>query len=249
LAVFLPLTLLTVILMYFRPDSDIVKYVKFTSTLLLFTAAIAVKKQSKEQKIMAVGFVFSLIGDFFLALLPALPINLDGTMLGIGSFMIAYIFLISAFQKNLRIGWAEIVIAIPFFGILICFFATMYMNIKGLMMIAAILFSITIFYLAWNAVSSIFWKYFKLKVALQIALFAILIFSSDLAVAYEIFHPAFQKNVVWLAIFVRVTYTMGWTILLSVLCEDKIHLHKTHALKCSRLAPTSQYPGARGHLR
>jgi hypothetical protein len=221
LAGFLTLTVIELILVYIYDTSSLVRCVQFAGTVLLFMIAAIVKKEHREQRILVFGFLFSVIGDFFLILLPVIRKGADATMLGIVCFLLSYVFIIWAFNRNFRMKLSDGLLALPFIAAVVYYFATMLMYIKGVMIIAVLLFSITITIMAWTSVCTLVRGYFTKRVAIIAAIAAAALFLSDMGVAYALFYPPL-KGSVWLEMFVRATYVPAWTFLLVVVCEKNI---------------------------
>lgn len=224
LLIFIPVTLLIVALIYLLPGNNIVHYAEFASTVLLFLFAINKKTENKQKILIQIAFLFSVIGDFFLAAMKAINKEFDASLYGIALFLIAYLFLIAAFQKNFSLSKKEIIVAIPLLAVVAYFFYGMHMYLKGIMFPISILFAATITYMAWTAITSLFRGYFSKKVAIIIALAAVLIFFSDFAVAYEMFLPAFKNQPIWLEALVRATFIPAWMLFLVVLSEDNLKI-------------------------
>ena len=227
LQIFLPLTAIIILMIYQIPDSDLVQYMKFASTVALFIYALCIKTEGMTKLMLKIAFLFSAIGDFFLAAMKAIDKNFDGSLYGIGLFLVAYIFLIIAFQKFGE-GWKlnnlkkELLILVPLLFIVGVFFVTMHQYLGGIMIPISILFAITITYMTWTAITTLSRGWFKRAIAMMIAVAALLIFFSDFAVAYEIFLPAFDNPPAWIEALVRGTFTPAWTLLLVVLGDVKI---------------------------
>jgi len=222
LVTFLPLTVIELILVYIYDTSNLVRCVQFAGTVLLFMVAVFVKKEYKEQKILVFGFLFSVIGDFFMILLPVIRKDADSNMLGIVCFLLAYVFVIWTFNRNIRIKLSDALLALPFIAAITYYFATMTQYIKGTLFIAVLLFSIIITIMAWTSVCTLVRGYFTRRIAIIAAIAAVALFSSDMGVAYALFYPPL-KGSVWLEIFIRATYVPGWTLLLLVVCDKNIH--------------------------
>jgi hypothetical protein len=211
---------------YLIPDSNLLHYSKFAGTVGLFIFALNIKTKGMTSLMLKIAFFFSALGDFFLAAMKAIYKNFDGSLYGIGLFLLAYIFLILAFQKfgnvwNIKNIWKELIIFIPLLVIVGIFFVTMNQYLGGIMIPISILFAITITYMTWTAITTLTRGWFKKSTATLIGIAAVLIFISDFAVAYEIFLPAFYNPPAWIEALVRGTFTPAWTLLLLVLADVK----------------------------
>jgi hypothetical protein len=223
LASFLTLTVIELILVYIYDTSALVRCVQFSGTVLLFMIAAIVKKEYREQKILVFGFLFSVIGDFFMILLPVIRKGANADLFGIVSFLLSYVFIIWAFNRNFRIKLSDGLLALPFISAVVYYFATMLQYIKGVMIIAVLLFSLTITIMAWTSVCTLVRGYFTRRVAIIAAIAAAALFLSDMGVAYALFYPPL-KGSVWLEIFIRATYVPAWTLLLVIVCEKNIRM-------------------------
>lgn len=223
LLTFLPLTVIELILVYIYDTSNIVRCVQFAGTVMLFMFAVFVKKEFKEQRILVFGFLFSVIGDFFMILLPVIRKGADSNMPGIVCFLLAYVFVIWTFNRNFRLKLSDGLLALPFLATVIYFLVTMTQYIKGTIVLAVLLFSITITIMAWTSVCTLVRGYFTRRVAIIVAIAAVALFSSDMGVAYALFYPPL-KGSVWLEMFIRATYVPAWTLLLAVVCDKNIRM-------------------------
>lgn len=227
LQIFIPLTLIIILMIYLIPDSNLLHYSKFAGTVGLFIFALGIKTEGMIWLLLKIAFFLSALGDFFLAAMKAIDKNFDGSLYGIGLFLLAYVFLIMTFQKfgdewNRKNIWKELFLLIPLLLIVAIFFVTMYKYLGGIMIPISILFAITITYMTWTAITTITRGWFKKSSALLIGIAVILIFISDFAVAYEIFLPSFENPPAWIEALVRGTFTPAWTLLLLVLADVKI---------------------------
>lgn len=224
LQIFIPLTLIIILMIYLIPDSNLLHYSKFACTVGLLIFALNIRSQGMTWLMLKVAFLLSALGDFFLAAMKAIDKNFDGSLYGIGFFLLAYVFLILGFQKfgdewnrkNIR---KELPILIPLLLIVGIFFVTMHQYLGGIMIPISILFALTITYMTWTAITTLTRGWFKKSSATLIGIAAIMIFISDFAVAYEIFLPAFENPPAWIEALVRGTFTPAWTLFLIVLAD------------------------------
>lgn len=223
LSAFLTLTVMELLLVYIYDTSDLVRWVQFAGTVLLFMIAAMVKKEYREQRILVFGFLFSAIGDFFMILLPVIMKDADANLIGIVCFLLSYLFIIWAFNRNFRIKLSDGLLALPFIAAVVYYFATMLIYIEGMMIIAVLLFSITIAIMAWTSVCTLVRGYFTKRVAIIAAIAATALFISDMGVAYALFYPPLKGSVL-LEMFIRGTYVPAWTLLLVVVCDNHIHM-------------------------
>jgi hypothetical protein len=222
-AIFIPMTILIVYFDNVFPQEKIVNYVRYAIMISLCLVAVSVKKKFKEQKLMAIAFIFLVIADFFLVFSTTIDIlKIDIAQFGISGFAVAYICLIIAYNKNAyKIKLVEVVVAIPIVGIFIFVFNTLICYINGIMKIGAIAFALILCYMLLTSICTLFRDYFNKKIAIIIAISGILMFICDVGVAYSLFHPFYStvynpllKNIVW------ISYIIGWTLLDVVICEE-----------------------------
>ncbi len=226
LAVYLPLTLLILRFDQLYPGEAAVQYLKYTVMTALFIAVSSIRKKHWEQKLMAVSFLFLVIADFFLVFAATIEnLKLDLTPLGIGGFLIAYLFLIAAYQRNFKLGKAEIITAIPVSGTFIYVFLSLKPFVVGPMLVGTLIFGIVLSYMTWSAVCTLFRHYYRPAIAGLIALSGILMFICDLGVAYSLFHPLYAGgHVSWLKNIIWGAYIPGWTLLAVVICAEDLRM-------------------------
>lgn len=222
--IYLPFTLLIFYLDNVFPGAFSVIYLKYTLIITLFLASIVIKKHYIEQKYLSVSLFFVVIADFFLTFSDTLPnVKINTDLFGMAFFMVAYIFLILAFQKNFRLRKAEILVAVPLLFVFIFVFFSLYSYVKFSMLISTLVFGFVLCYMAWTAICTLFRRYYRRSVALLIALAGTLIFVSDMGVAFGLFHPAYAGTFVpWLKNIIWTTYIPAWTILTAIISEDRL---------------------------
>lgn len=221
LAVYLPFTVLILILDNLYPVSDMVRYLKFTTMFTLFGTVMVVKKNTREQKIMAWAYFFLVLADFFMVLLTTfdtLNIYLESSG-GIG-FLIAYLFLIAALQKNFQLKRAEIIAAIPIAAVFLGIFFLLEPYLSLLFSIGVFIFQFVLCYMTWTAVCTLFRDYYNLKTARLITIASILILICDMAVVLSIFLPQYPSFLPWSENIIWGSYVPGWTLLAVVIHED-----------------------------
>ncbi len=121
-------------------DNDILRAI--TKPLPLIILLFMIKPDSSYNKLIFIGFIFSLFGDIFLMKV------IDKFMFGLIAFLIAHIFYIIAFVK--RNKQLKILSSVPFYliaGILAVFFAQYTAN----MTIPVIVYITVIITMAWRA--------------------------------------------------------------------------------------------------
>lgn len=221
LAAYLPLTAFILIVDNLFTGFDMVQYTKYAVIFTLYLAACWVNKAVAEQSIMSLALFFVAVADFFLVFLPTIT-GCDYTIVGTVWFSLAYLCLIIANQKNFGIGWAEFLCAVLIGGITVAIFLLLPLEeISGWKLLGVICFAMILAYMTWTSVCTIFRKYYRFKVALLLAFSAMLMFISDLVVAYVHFnlqytalYQPWMQNIVWAA------YIPAWTLLTVVISED-----------------------------
>jgi len=227
LSVYLPLTILILLLDPTHPVYIVVQSIRYTTIISLFFAVTLINKKYNEQKIMAPAFFFMALGDFFLVFVSAIgSIQVDLSAFGICSFLIAYLFLIKAYRRKTLNKGKEILAAIPF---LITFIFAAYIlapYIHGAVLFIAIGFSFVLCYMSWSAVCTLFQNYYSHKAAIMIAISGIMMYICDMGIAFSLFHPIYStvyipilKNIVWFA------YILGWSLAAAVIAEDNLLLN------------------------
>lgn len=222
LAVYLPLTVLILIFDNLYPASHMVRYLKFTTMLTLFSTVTVVKKNTREQKIMAWAYFFLIFADFFMVLLTTFDtLNIYLESLGGIGFLIAYLFLIAALQKNFRLAKAEIIAAIPIAAVFLGVYFLLEPHLSLLFAVAIFIFELALCYMTWTAVCTLFRNYYNLKAACLIALAAILILICDMSVVLYVFFPLYPSFLPWSENIIWGAYVPGWTLLAMVICDEK----------------------------
>lgn len=224
LSIYLPITFLILVLDNVFPGIDIVWYLKYTIIITLFLSALTIRKKFREQNIMALSLFFVVAADFFLVYsltLKNLKINL--IPFGITGFLLAYLCLIVAYQKNFRVEKEEFITAVFIIVIFLLVSLHLIPHIKGVMLIETLIFWFVLCYMTWTSICTIFRKYYNAKIARLIALSSILMFICDIGVAYGLFYPVYSeflitlvKNIVWAA------YILGWTFLTIIISEENL---------------------------
>lgn len=205
-----------------------VQYFKYTVIITLFLSVIIMRKNFYEQKIMAAAFFFVAAADFFLVFSTTLDnLKIELVPFGIEGFFFAYLVLIVAYQKNFKIGKADITAAIPVVSIFLYVFVSLQPYVDGPVLIGALIFGIVLCYMTWSAICTVFRRYYNPKIAFLIAFSGILMFVSDMGVAFSQFHPLYSgiyvpwlKNVIW------ATYIPGWTLLAVIISEKNLRIYR-----------------------
>ena len=209
-----------ILLSEYYSEPNFAAYLKIAVMLALTISAIWLAKSCGEQEIMALAFIFMALGDFFFVI----PPTRDDLLIpyGIASFLVAYLCLIVAFQKNVSLGLAEIIIALPILAVFL-YLADLLKPFLALpLFIGTVLFAALLCYMTWTAICTLPRRYFSTKTAWFIALGACLIFASDIRLAYEVFYPLLDNLLVIEAShFVRGPFVAGWVLLAVAVAEDQ----------------------------
>ncbi|WP_341458727.1 lysoplasmalogenase family protein [Clostridium vincentii] len=202
-----------------------VLYFKYVIMISLFLWAITMKKEIQEQKIMSLSFLFLVFADFFLVFVNTIDFwNKDFSTFGAAGFLISYICLIVAYQKNFKIGKQEILAALPILSIFIYVIISLRPYITGFMLLGALIFMMVLCYMTWTSICTIFRGYFTLKSAWIIAVSGSLMFICDIGVAFSKFKPIYSGiHVLWLTNIIWATYIPGWTLLAVIISEKNIN--------------------------
>ncbi|MDD4048616.1 MAG: lysoplasmalogenase family protein [Clostridia bacterium] len=144
--IYLPITFLFLILDNFYPGESFVNYIKFATIITLFLVAFSIKKKYPEQKLMNLAIFFIIIGDFFLVYCGTIPELSDKVVpFGMIRFILAYLSLIVAFQKNFKIAKGELLALV--LVIFIPNFIKLYPHITGAIFYGATIFSFVLCYM------------------------------------------------------------------------------------------------------
>jgi len=181
-----------ILLSEYYSEPDFVAYLKVAVMLALTISVVWLAKACDEQKVMALAFIFMALGDFFFVI----PLTREDLLIpyGIASFLVAYVCLIVAFQKNVSFGLAEILIALPIMAVFLYIAAILQPYLPLPLFIGTLLFAAVLCYMTWTAICTLPRRFFGTKTAWFVALSACLILASDIRLAYEVFFlPAAQQ--------------------------------------------------------
>jgi hypothetical protein len=225
LAVYIPLTVLVIIFENFCFETDIINYLKYTIIITLFLAVISVKKKFPEQRIMARSFYYVVMADFFFVLYGTFHLKLDLSFIGGLGFFLAYLVLIKAYGKNFRINKISVPVAIPIAVIYAFILAAIYPYVNIFIFFGVLVFGIVIGLMTLRAICTIFMKYYNPKIAIIIAISAILMFICDAGEIVATFNPAYAPTAApWLQNIIWASYIPGWALLAVVINEKKLLL-------------------------
>lgn len=190
--------------------------------ITLFLSSLVTVKKYREQKIMAAAFIFLVIGDFFLVFLNTFHYSkMSIAPYGITGFFLAYLCLIAAYQKNFKMGRAEILTAIPLVLVFLCINLILHQYLQGFMFIGLVVFGAALFFMTWTAICTLFRQYFTYKAAWIIAISASLMLICDLGIVISTLNYIQTGTVLpWLENIVWAAYIPGWTLLAVLINED-----------------------------
>jgi len=228
LVIYLPLTLAILMFDQIFPGEVLVNYLKYIIMLTLCFVSWRIKKVTPEQKWMAASFIFIPIADFFMIfganLASRMNLDSDGlnqVPLGPLGFLCAYLCLIIAFQKNFRLGRADIIAAALITIVCAVFLVSLLPYIDNLLLTGILIFGIVLGYMVWTAVCTLFRGYYKKSLAYVISISASLMFICDLGVAFSNIHPAFAGHFEpWMQNIIWGSYLPGWMLLVFVISDD-----------------------------
>lgn len=222
--IYIPLTLLLLILDIIFPKQNLVSYLKYATMITLFLIALRTHKKYLVQKYMNIALFFVVVADFFLVFCNTIP-NLKYKVipLGVISFMIAYIFLIIAFNRKFKIDLNNILALLPILCIYIPIYMILYPYVQGILYVIINIFGIILCYMTWTMVSTIFRGYYNRKISVYIAFSGFLIFISDILVANSLFNPLFVgKYVVWLKTMIWLSYVPAWILIVLIIVDNNL---------------------------
>lgn len=223
IATYLTLMLMIILFNAYYAFEDPALYLKFGVRIAMFLTAVLMWKKYREQKIIVLAFLCTVISDFFFLFVRAVDSNLvNRDLYGMVGFIAAYLFLVAAFQRNFRVGKAELLTAVPFIVIFGIVLRLLEQYTSGPLLLTAIVLGVVLCYTAVTMVSTLYRGYFEKKNSWMIALAGCILFLSDLVVAFSIFHPNFSGFILWKENVIWVTYMIGWILLLMITAEDKI---------------------------
>lgn len=223
IATYITLTLMILLFTTLYSLESPAQYLRFGVRVVMLFTVFTIHKHFREQIILVLAFLCTVISDYFFVLLRVSdPDFVNREMYGMLGFILAYIFLIAAFQRNFRFGKKEIIILIPFVTIFGLVLSALAKYAVGFMFWAAIFLGIVLCYSGMTMVSSLFRGYFNKGAAWRIAIAGIVLFFSDMVVAFSIFHPEYKEFLLWKENLIWGTYMIGWTLLLSVAADERL---------------------------
>lgn len=222
-ATYVCLTALIIIFTFLYAIEGPAVFLKFGVRTAMVVTVLLGHKYFREQKIIALAFVFTLVSDYFFSIMRVTDIDYPNRELyGMLGFLLSYVFLIFAFQRNFKFGKRELAALLPFVAIFTVVLVILGEYAKGMMLWAAIALGIVLCYTGMTMVVSISRGYFSRNAAWCIAIAGCILFASDMVVAFSIFHPDYQGFVLWKENFIWTTYMLGWLLLTHVALSEKL---------------------------
>ncbi|SFG28424.1 hypothetical protein SAMN05660649_01269 [Desulfotomaculum arcticum] len=221
LYIFLPMTLVIVLLDNLFSGAAFVNYIKYATIIALFLFTLRIRKRYIGQLYVNIAIFFIVAADFFLVFCDTVPGVRDKLVIwGVLAFLFAYSFLILAFQKSFKAGWRELLAALFVLILFISNYVTLWPHVSGLMLYGGTFFFIVLCYMTWICICTLFWYHYRPGVSLRIALAGCLILISDIGVSQSFFNPAFQHQFnPGLASLIWATYIPAWTLIATTIAE------------------------------
>lgn len=220
------LTVLLVVINMTIGRSDVAKMVMFSSRLVLFLAVLFAPKFFLEQKLLGWAFGLTLVSDFFFVFIKMEIFNLSSALfdiVGIAGFIGAYLLLIIAFAQNYHFNKLDLMVAIPFIIGFALVLRSLRSYVSGILLIEAIALGVILCLTTVTMIATIYRDRINRHSASFIALAAIILYGSDILVAYSMFHPDFQQFILWHQNAIWISYMLGWLILLAVVNDRHLH--------------------------
>jgi hypothetical protein len=204
---------------------------KYALIATIFTASLFAAKPTRIHKILGLGIVFLLIGDFFLVLLWNVFTNSPDILFvvkicGMAGFLSGYACLIWVYTRKFRFAAKDILAAIPVLIVVIPVLVILVPHVSQAMFIFACFFALAVSFMAWRAICTIHGGYYTKKIAIRFALDGYLMFLSDMGVAFIMFYPG-MENFPWLENEVWITYIPAWALILITTYEEKLLIEQT----------------------
>lgn len=200
------------------------KILMVTIRVSLMIVAIVSKKKYPEQQLLVIAFILSVISDLFLTILELVtPYRPIYDIIGILGFFGTYIVLNTVFIRNYRFKILDLIAALPFltaYGIII---RTLIPFVSGPLRLVAIFLGAMLCFTATNMVATVYRGFYRKGIAYLIALAGTMIFICDIFVAFSMFHPEYQRFILWVENTTWIIYTSEWLILLVIVRAKKLH--------------------------
>ena len=214
LLAFLVLTVLIILGRLAFADTPPILYFMYGVRVLLFLGAL---KLLERKRALLLAFGATLFSDFFFVLEKTFPAPLESRELwGMGGFIGAYLLLLLAFFPRTRVKARSFLWLLPFLLVFALVFRELRPYAEGAFFWGAMITGIILILTAWT-LSGAFWGLPSTLPGLSpwfLALAGLLLFASDMVVAYSIFHPDFSGYLFWKEALIWGTYVPGWTLIL-----------------------------------
>ena len=223
-AVFLSLTVLMLLFNVVYTDDVPSRYVTFGVRFIMVVTVLALKKPYREQKLIALAFVFTAISDFnfvFVNTFETVPAN--SPLFGLLGFLGAYACLIATFHRKPQYSRKELFVLLPFVLAFMSLIVVLRQYASGFMLIAAMILGVILCVTAATMTAALFRGYFSRSAALLIAAAGILMFLGDILVAFTLFHPDFDQFILWKDNLIVITYVPAWILLLDLASREDIY--------------------------
>lgn len=214
LLAFLVLTVLIILGRLAFADTPPILYFMYGVRVLLFLGAL---KLLERKRALLLAFGATLFSDFFFVLEKTFPAPLESRELwGMGGFIGAYLLLLLAFFPRTRVKARSFLGLLPFLLVFALVFRELRPYAEGAFFWVAMITGIILILTAWT-LSGAFWGLPGTLPGFSpwfLALAGLLLFASDMVVAYSIFHPDFSGYLFWKEALIWGTYIPGWTLIL-----------------------------------
>ncbi len=202
---------------------------KFGARVVMFFVAFFAKKRYGIQKVLAVAFFMTVVADFFFQAAPALALPIpDYDIYGIVSFVVAYLLLIMAFRKKAKMRKKDIFLLLPYALVFLVIIVQLKPYMDQWFFYASVLLGVILSYASMTMMATVYRGYFWREIGWAIGLSGLVLFVSDVFVAYSMFHPMYKGFVFWQEVVIWSTYMFGWGILLVLTVDEdnlKVNVH------------------------
>ncbi len=213
MGLFVPYGLLILMAMILFPGNGLLKFPQVAGMAALGFFVLLQKKTTWTHRWFVIGFFVMLAGDIAF-------VFMKNNLLGIGLYLVSYLFVISALHRKPKFDLLEILAFVGILGIY-CIVAIHLLipNLPAMMLMAAMVFGLVLSLMSWTGLMTPRRRHFTQFPAILFAIGAGSILVSDIAVAYLIFYPGFNGYVLWLELLVRATFMAGWLAFAMALCN------------------------------
>lgn len=196
---------------------------KYGLRVTLLACALVFLKKEREPIFLVLALLFTLFSDYYFSLsltFASPPANRE--LLGVLGFIMAYPMLMLAFGRQFRFQRRDLLVVAPFVltYLIILYFLLPYAS--GMLMYAAIALGVVLCCFAVVMVSALYRGVYTRRPALFIALGAIILFISDMVVAFSIFYPPLKGFILWKEQVIWLTYVPGWVLFLLAVADDQL---------------------------